>query len=147
MGESFVAIKETNISPQIARYRSIYDVIFYKERYVFYKSNSRTDWRQTGYLTLTQDNLIKQIAEKEDIDVATVRNIFKSAEDVIFAYLSSTTLSESRIVKLLSGISIECNYIPEKRINTYDNIICEPRIWAKPKITRYYNRKLNNYYD
>ena len=67
-------------------------------------------------MTLTQDNLIKQIAEKEDIDVATVRNIFKSAEDVIFAYLSSTTLSESRIVKLLNGISIECNYIPEKRI-------------------------------
>ena len=97
-------------------------------------------------MTLTQDNLIKQIADEEDIDVATVRNIFKSAEDIIFAYLSSTTPSENRVIKLLDGLSLECNYIPEKQINTYDNIICEPRIWVKPKITRYYNRKLNHYF-
>lgn len=98
-------------------------------------------------MTLTQENLVKQIAEKEDINVATVRNVFKSAEDIIFAYLSSTAPSEKRIVKLLNGLSLECNYIPEKHINTYDNIICEPRIWAKSKITRYYNRKLNKYFD
>ena len=98
-------------------------------------------------MTLTQDELIKQIANKGDINVATVRDIFKSAEDIIFDYLSSTTPSEQRIVKILKGLSLECNYIPEKQINTYDNIICEPRIWVKPKITRYYNRKLNGYFD
>jgi hypothetical protein len=98
-------------------------------------------------LILTQDELIKQIANKEDINVATVREIFKSAEDIIFAYLSSTTPSENRVIKLLDGLSLECNYIPEKEIHTYDDIVCKPRIWTKPKITRYYNRKLNSYFD
>lgn len=98
-------------------------------------------------MTLTQENLVKQIAEKEDINVATVREIFKSAEDIIFDYLSSTTPSENRIIKLLDGLSLECNYIPEKEIHTYEDIVCKPRIWTKPRITRYYNRKLNGYFD
>ena len=98
-------------------------------------------------MIITQDTLIKQIADKEDINVATVREIFKSAEDIIFDHLSSTTPSENTIIKLLDGLSLECNYIPEKEVRTYDDIICKPRIWSKPKITRYYNRKLNRYFD
>lgn len=98
-------------------------------------------------MIITQDTLIKQIADKEDINVATVREIFKSAEDIIFAHLSSTTQSENTIIKVLDGLSLECNYIPEKEIHTYDDITCKPRIWSKPKITRYYNRKLNGYFD
>ncbi len=97
-------------------------------------------------MTLTQEKLIKQIAEKEDINVDTVRKIFKAAENIIFDYLSSTTPSENRIIKLMDGLSLECKHIPEKEIHTYDNIICKPRIWAKPKITRYYNRKINGYF-
>lgn len=99
------------------------------------------------YLTLTQDELIKQIADREDINVATVRKVFKSAENIVFAYLSSTTSSENMNVKLMDGLSLECNYIPQKEIHTYDSIICKPKIWAKPKITRYYNRKLNGYFE
>ena len=98
-------------------------------------------------MIITQDNLIKQIADKEDINVATVREIFKSAEDIIFDHLSSTTPSENTIIKLLDGLSLECNYVPEKEIHTYDDIVCKPKIWSKPKITRYYNRKLNGYFD
>ena len=98
-------------------------------------------------MIITQDTLIKQIADKEDINVATVREIFKSAEDIIFDHLSSTTPSENTIIKLLDGLSLECNYIPEKEIHTYDDIVCKSKIWSKPKITRYYNRKLNGYFD
>lgn len=98
-------------------------------------------------MIITQDTLIKQIADKEDINVATVREIFKSAEDIIFDHLSSTTPSENIIIKVLDGLSLECNYIPEKEIHTYDDITCKPRIWTKPKVTRYYNRKLNGYFD
>ena len=98
-------------------------------------------------MIVTQENLANQIATKEDIDVATVRRIFKSAENIIFDYLSSTTSSENTIVKLMDGLSLECDYIPEKKIHTYDDIVCKPRIWVKPKITRYYNRKLNGYFD
>lgn len=98
-------------------------------------------------MIITQENLVKQIAVKEDINTETVRKIFKSAEDIIFGYLSSTTSSENTIVKLMEGLSLECNYIPERKIHTYEDIVCKPRIWVKPKITRYYNRKLNNYFD
>lgn len=98
-------------------------------------------------MTVTQDILIKQIAEKEDIDIATVRKVFKSAEDIIFDYLSSTTQSDKNVIKLLDGLSLECKYVPEKEIHTYNNIVCKPRIWTKSKITRYYNRKLNGYFE
>lgn len=94
-------------------------------------------------MIITQDELIKAIASKEDINVATVRDVFKTAEEVIFDYLSSTTPSENIIIKVLDGLSLECSYIPKHKIHTYDDIVCEPRIWTKPKITRYYNRKLN----
>lgn len=96
-------------------------------------------------MIITQENIVTQIAEQEGIPAATVRKIFRSAEDIIFNCLSSTTSSESTIVKLIDGLSLECNYIPEKQIHTYADIICKPRIWVKPKVTRYYNRKLNRY--
>lgn len=98
-------------------------------------------------MIITQENLVKQIAAKEDTNVETVRKIFQSAEDIIFDYLSSTTSSENTIVKLMDGLSLECSYIPEKQIHTYDDIVCKPRIWVKSKVTRYYNRKLNRYFD
>ena len=41
---------------------------------------------------------MKQISIKEDIEMATVRDIFKSAEDIIFDHLSSTTPSENIII-------------------------------------------------
>lgn len=94
-------------------------------------------------MRITQDNLIKQIAEAENINKATVRTIFRSMEGIIFNCLSSTTPSESTIIKLLDGLSLECHYVPDKKIHTFDEIVCKPKIWTKPKITRYYNRKLN----
>lgn len=98
-------------------------------------------------MIITQESLIKQIAEKEDINVTTVRTIFKSAENIIFDHLSSTTPSKNTVIKLMDGLSLECNYIPAKEIHTYDNILCKAKIWTKAKITRYYNRKLNGYFD
>lgn len=98
-------------------------------------------------MIINQENLIKQIAEREDTNMATVRNIFESAEKIIFDHLSSTTPTENTIVKIFDGLSLECNYIPEKTIHTYSDIKCKERIWVKPKITRYYNRKLNGYFD
>lgn len=98
-------------------------------------------------MIITQDELIKQIADTEDIDMATVRKVFKSAENLIFDHLSSTTPTDNTTIKLLNGLSLECSYIPEHEINTYANIMCESKIWVKPKITRYYNRKLNGYFN
>ena len=98
-------------------------------------------------MILTQDDLIKRIAKKEDINVAMVRKVFKTAEKIIFDHLSSTTPSETMTVKPLDGLSIECQYVPEKEIFGFDNFIAEERIKSKPRITRHYNRKLNGYFD
>lgn len=89
---------------------------------------------------------MKQISEKENINLATVRKVFQSAEDFIFAYLSSTTPTDKTVVKVLNGLSLECKYIPEKENNITD-IVSKERIWTKPKVTRYYNRRLNGYFD
>lgn len=98
-------------------------------------------------MILTQDELIKQIAKREDINVAMVRKVFKSAEKIIFDHLSSTTPSEINIIKPFDGLRIECKYMPEKEIHTYDDILVNEKIWAKSKITRHYNRKLNDYFN
>ena len=98
-------------------------------------------------MILTQDKLIKKIAKREDINVAMVRKVFKSAEKIIFDHLSSTTPSETNIIKPFDGLSIECKYIPEKKIHTFDDILVDEKIWAKSKITRHYNRKLNGYFE
>lgn len=55
-------------------------------------------------MTINQENIIKDISKKEDIDIATVRKIFKSAEGIIFDYLSSTTPTDKTVVKLLDGL-------------------------------------------
>ena len=98
-------------------------------------------------MILTQDDLIKRIAKKEDINVAMVRKVFKTTEKIIFDHLSSTTPSEAMTVKPLDGLSIECQYVPEKEVFGFGTFIAEDRIKAKPKITRHYNRKLNGYFD
>lgn len=95
-------------------------------------------------MIITQENLMAQIANQEGIDGATVRTVFRAAEGIVFGCLSRTTPSEQTTVKLMGGLSLECSYIPEREIHTYDNIVCKPRIWVKPKVTRYYNRKLNS---
>lgn len=66
-------------------------------------------------MNVTQDVLINQIATKEDIDVATVRKILKSAENIVFDYLSSITPSEEVNIKLLNGINIKRKYIKKKK--------------------------------
>ena len=96
-------------------------------------------------MVVTQENIIKKISEREDINVATVRKIFKTAEEVVFDYLSSTSSTHKTVVKVLDGLSIECKYKPKTEINTFKKISCNEKIWAKPRITRYYNRKLNKY--
>jgi hypothetical protein len=114
-----------------------------------YKGNSilRNGCKQEEtILIITQENLIAQIAGREEISPVTVRRIFKSAEDIIFNHLSSTTSSEHTVIKVLDGLSLECSLLPERKIHTYDTIVCKERLWTKPKITRYYNRKLNGYF-
>lgn len=96
-------------------------------------------------MILTQDNLTKQIAKREDIDVAIVRKVFKSADKIIFDLLSSTTPSESNEIKLFNGISIKGEYIKKHKVNRgiFTNHICHGKIKIKPLVTKYYRKKIN----
>lgn len=98
-------------------------------------------------MIITQEMLIQQVAETQHQDSAAVRRIFKNAEALIFKILSCATPTEPAIIKIFDGLSLECRYIPEKTIHTYEELHCSAKIWAKPKITRHYNRKLNGYFD
>ena len=64
-------------------------------------------------MIITQDTLIKQIADKEDINVATVREIL-NRQRILFSTTYLLPPSENLIVKILNGISLERKYIPKE---------------------------------
>ena len=98
-------------------------------------------------MNVTQDVLINQIATKEDIDVATVRKILKSAENIIFDYLSSITPSEEVNIKLLNGINIKRKYIKKKKYSKgmFQNIECPDHLNIIACLSKYYNGQVNQY--
>ena len=98
-------------------------------------------------MNVTQDVLINQIATKEDVDVATVRKILKSAENIIFDYLSSITPSEEVNIKLLNGINIKSKYIKKKKYSKgmFQNIECPDHVNVKASLSKYYNGQVNQY--
>ncbi len=98
-------------------------------------------------MNVTHDVLINQIATKEDIDVATVRKILKSAENIVFDYLSSITPSEEVNIKLLNGINIKRKYIQKKKYSKgmFQNIDCPEHVSVKACLSKYYNGQVNQY--
>lgn len=97
------------------------------------------------YLNITQDMLMREIADKEDMNIAAVRKLFKSAEDIIFEYLSSTAPSEDINIRLFNGISIKSKYVKKKNYSKgmFQNISCPEHINVKACLSRYYNKQLN----
>jgi len=96
-------------------------------------------------LTVTQENIIKKIADKEDMNVATVRQIFKTAENIIFDYLSSSSPTEKIDIKVFNGFSIERNYIGRKTYTKgmFEDLDCPEHINLKASVSKYYNNRVN----
>lgn len=96
-------------------------------------------------MNITQDALMKQIADKENMNIATVRKLFKSAEDIVFDYLSSTVPSEEVNIKLLNGINIKRKYIEKKKYSKgmFQNITCPEHVNIKISLSKYYNGQVN----
>ncbi len=96
-------------------------------------------------MTATQENIIKKVADKEDINVATVRQIFKTAENIIFDYLSSSSPTEKIDIKIFNGMSIGRNYVGEKIYSKgmFEDLNCPEHINLKATISKYYNNKVN----
>lgn len=97
-------------------------------------------------MILNQQNLIKEVAKKENLKVATVQKIFKSVEDVIFEYLSSIPSSENVIIKLFSGIILHREYVKKKKYSRgmFHDIDCKAHVTIKPKISKHYVKKIND---
>lgn len=95
---------------------------------------------------VTQEKLIHEIAKSEDMNVATVRQVLKSAENILTNYLSSTTPTDSYIIKLFNGLSIESRYVPKRNINKgmFQNYKCNDKIKINSNITKYYKQKINH---
>ena len=96
-------------------------------------------------MIITQDKLIKQISEKENINAATIRQIMKSTENIIFECFTSTKPSETIVIKLLNGISIERKYIQQKNYSKgmFQNISCPEHINIKANASKYYAGQIN----
>ena len=96
-------------------------------------------------MIITQDDLIKTIAQKEDIAVSTVRAVFNAAENTIFGHLSSTTPTQPVTIKLLNGLRLNGIYVPQKNVTMgmYQNSQWKPKIQVKAHMSQHYNRKLN----
>ena len=94
--------------------------------------------------------MIKEVAKREGIPLSTVQSLYWTLENYIFEALSSATSTEKIELKLFNGLSIDCEYKQGKEMihpesgNLFET---NAKIWAKPRITRYYNRKLNGYFD
>lgn len=97
-------------------------------------------------MVITQDDLIKKIAKKEDINVATVRDVFKSAEDIILDYLSSTSPTCNITIKPFSGLSINRKFIDSKNYTKgmFHNLYVPEHVKVKSIISEYYNRQVND---
>lgn len=92
--------------------------------------------------------MIKEVAKREGIPLSTMQSLYWTLENYVFETLSSATSTENIDLKLFNGISIDCSYKNEKEMIHPENgelFVTNAKIWAKPKITRYYNRKLNRY--
>lgn len=98
-----------------------------------------------NYLNINQDTLIRQIADRENVNVAVVRKLFKSAEDIISDCLSSTAPSEEITIKLFNGISIKRKYIKEGKYSKgmFKNINCSEHVKVKVHLSKYYNEQIN----
>ena len=100
-------------------------------------------------MTITQEQLIQHISRKGDLAPAEVRRVILLLEESIAGYLSQATPSETVTVKVLRGVSLEAAYIGEHTLNQglFQNVTASSRLKVRPRVTRYYNRKLNQYSD
>lgn len=96
-------------------------------------------------MIITQDILVKQIAEQENMNTAAVRKVFRAAEDILFHHLSSVVPSEQLTVRILNGISLERKYVEKKHYSKgmFQDLDCPEHVIVKANLSSYYSRRVN----
>ncbi len=102
------------------------------------------------HTVITKDRIISDVAKREGISLSTMQSLYKTLENYIFENLSSATPTNDIDIKLFNGISIDCTYQDKREMihpETGERFETNEKIWARPRVTRYYNRKLNGYFE
>lgn len=95
-------------------------------------------------LEISKEQVIKQVADKEDIPAETVRNVFNATENYIIDCLSSITPSEDVVIRLFSGIILSGAYHPERIMPSgyLKGYTVKERINAKATLSRPFKEKI-----
>ena len=99
-----------------------------------------------NYLVLHKEELVRQVAKRCHMTMADTRKFYDTFESVIFENLKNTTKSDDMVIKVFDGLKLESKYHEEKVMvhpTTHEEIVVPEKIWAKAKVSRHYNRKLN----
>ncbi|HIT89066.1 MAG TPA: HU family DNA-binding protein [Candidatus Merdenecus merdavium] len=96
---------------------------------------------------VTKQQMIEAIARENNIDIEIVKKVYNRFEQNVFLMLQSVTPEEPVEIRAFEGISIQGVHQSEreKKLNYNGEKATIPsRIRAIAKITRNYNKKLNN---
>lgn len=104
--------------------------------------------RSKNLISYNQTDLIHEIAADYagQYDRDDVRNILESYENHIKEHLrEAADLKKPIVVKLFSGLQINCRFVPEHITNTPfgDNVNVGDRIRVTARTSRHFTRKLN----
>lgn len=101
--------------------------------------------RKENLITYNQADLIKEISEDyPSYSEDNIRNILESLEIHIKEHLSESELEHPVQVKLFFGLSLLGWIVPAENKNCFGvDVELNERIRIKPKLTRYFIRKVN----
>ena len=94
---------------------------------------------------ISRRRLIKSV--KNSNTKSVIRDIYNLLENSIFDYLHSVNSEQDVSIRLFEGISLDCEYIPEKKKKnnlTGKMIFVESKVKPRFNITRNYCEKLNS---
>ena len=96
-------------------------------------------------MVITQDELINQIADYDGMDADDIRNVMKTAEQVIMNHMRSVSKDNNVVVKVFSGIKIKGRYINAYKCDkgAFANVESTEHVKVRADVTKYYNTKVN----
>lgn len=101
--------------------------------------------RKENLITYNQADLIKEISEDcPSYSEDNIRNVLESLENHVKEHLSESELEHPVQVKIFFGLSLLGWIVPAADKNCFGiNLKLDDRIRIKPKLTRYFIRKVN----
>lgn len=113
-----------------------------------YSIVTRLGGNEISYMNeLKKNDLYTKISRTGDIDVNTVKDVFRLAEIIVLKHLSSVTPDKDAKVYLMDGLNISSKLIENyetENVRTKEKITIPKKIKVTPKITQWYKDKVNN---